>query len=468
MLRRHHRFFQSIQVIRDAAVVALAFAAAYFLRFSFPGLLPYEGPSPVDETVRVGLVLTVLWPLVGWASGLYRSRRAHSAWAELFDSAKVSLITFLLAVTVTYFVREVRFSRGVLVFWLVSVWTLVSAVRVASAVILRMARARGMNLRHVVVVGACPHSARVMATIAAQQSLGLRLHGVVAPRDQQALVGSHYGDHPVLGSVADLGRIVAERGIDQVIVALPLEQLAELKVIMAALSRETVDVRVVPDFFEHMTLCGGIEEFAGLPIINLQATPLGGWSLVAKRTFDIVAGGFAMLLALPVMLLVGLAVKLTSRGPLFYLQERVGMDGERFDIIKFRTMRVDAEEQGAQMTVADDPRRTPIGAFLRRLSLDELPQLWNVLRGDMSLVGPRPERPCFIEDFKNEIPRYALRHKIKAGITGWAQVHGMRGNTSIEKRIELDLYYIEHWSLSLDVKILIRTVFGGFLSRNAY
>jgi Undecaprenyl-phosphate glucose phosphotransferase len=253
-----------------------------------------------------------------------------------------------------------------------------------------------------------------------------------------------------------------------VLVALPMEQLGALKTIMATLSQETVDVRVVPDLYQYMTLCGGIDEFAGLPLINLQATSLVGWNLVIKRLFDMSLALTGMILISPLLVLVALAVRLSGRGPVFYTQERVGMDGRTFKMYKFRTMRVDAEADGAKMTVEGDPRRTAIGTVLRTLSLDELPQLWNVVRGDMSLVGPRPEQPGFVEDFKREIPRYALRHKIKAGMTGWAQVNGMRGNTSIEKRIEMDLYYIENWSMTLDFKILARTVFGGFLSRNAY
>jgi exopolysaccharide biosynthesis polyprenyl glycosylphosphotransferase len=229
-----------------------------------------------------------------------------------------------------------------------------------------------------------------------------------------------------------------------------------------------VDVRLIPDLYQYMTLCGSVEEFRGMPIINLQSTPLWGWNLIIKRFFDMLAAFAGLVLLSPVFLGLAVAVRLSSAGPIFYRQLRVGLDGSQFAMLKFRTMRTDAEVQGAQMTQVQDPRCTRLGAFLRRLSLDELPQLINVLVGDMSLVGPRPEQPCFIESFKQSIPRYALRHKIKAGMTGWAQINGMRGNTSIAKRIELDLYYIENWSLLLDLKILARTVLGGFLSPHAY
>jgi Undecaprenyl-phosphate glucose phosphotransferase len=237
---------------------------------------------------------------------------------------------------------------------------------------------------------------------------------------------------------------------------------------MERLALRTVDVKVVPDLYQYITLYGGLEEFGGLPIISLQGDPMDGWSRVAKRAFDIVFALVAIVLSAPAMLVTALMVKLTSRGPILYKQERMGMDGHTFHILKFRTMRIDAEVKGAQMASAEDPRRTPIGTFLRKFSIDELPQFFNVLVGDMSLVGPRPERPVFIEEFKRQIPRYHLRHKVKAGITGWAQINGLRGQTSIQKRIEYDLYYIENWSLLMDVKILVRTALGGFLSKNAY
>lgn len=470
MLRKHHRFFQSMQVLRDAAVVALAFFLAHLVRFSVPHLLPFESVSPREETLWVGMQLIVIWPVVGWASGLYVSRRTRSVFAEIFDVFKVSLIAFLIIVTVTYFARDERFSRGVLLLWAVFSLTMVSVARVASRVGLGWLRSRGYNLRHVVVVGAGPLARRVVETVEQHHSLGLRVTGVVAADAAEAVRWEREGvpGVPVLGGAHDVQEIVRTCAIDQVLVALPIDQLGVLKGLMATLSQETVDVRVIPDFYQFMTLCGGIDEFAGMPLISLQETPLVGWNLVIKRAFDVSMAAIGLVAVAPLMLLIAGLVRLGSPGPILYRQERVGMDGRLFGMYKFRTMRVDAEQDGARMTVPGDPRRTAIGSFLRRLSLDELPQLWNVLKGDMSLVGPRPERPCFIEDFKREIPRYALRHKIKAGMTGWAQINGMRGNTSIAKRIEMDLYYIENWSIILDVKILLRTVFGGFLSRNAY
>jgi Undecaprenyl-phosphate glucose phosphotransferase len=455
-----------MQVLRDAVVVAFTFVVAYYVRFSFPTVFPFFTVSPRQEAIWVGLMLMVVWPAIGWMAGLYVSRRSRSVAAEFFDVSKASFIAFLVLVTLAYFTRDERFSRGILVMWAVFSIVMVGTARVASRVLLRAIRSQGYNLRHVVIVGTGDLARRVAGLIRQQGSLGMRAVGVVAPNNERAK--TKIANLPLLGKVSDLHQILEQHSVDQVIVALPIEKLGALKEIMNMLSREPVDVRVIPDFYQYMTLCGSVEELGGLPIINLQATPLIGWNLIAKRTFDVLVSSLLLAAAAPLFALMAAIIKRASPGPVFYRQERVGMDGRHFKMVKLRTMRVDAEALGAQMTTPDDPRRTPLGSFMRRSSIDELPQLWNVLMGDMSLVGPRPERPCFIETFKRDIPRYALRHKIKAGMTGWAQVHGMRGNTSIAKRIELDLYYIENWSLLLDVKILARTLFGGFLSPNAY
>jgi Undecaprenyl-phosphate glucose phosphotransferase len=236
-----------------------------------------------------------------------------------------------------------------------------------------------------------------------------------------------------------------------------------------AIGDESVTIHVVPDLGRFTSLRGGVEEFEGLPFIHLRESPLYGWNQIAKRIFDAVFSLAVLLLLSPVLLALAAAVKVTSRGPVFYGQERMGLDGQRFRMLKLRTMRVDAErETGPVWAPPDDARRTPIGAFLRRFSLDELPQFVNVLRGEMSVVGPRPERPVFVERFRRTVPGYMLRHKVKSGVTGWAQVNGLRGNTSLETRIEYDIEYIERWSFWLDLKIIGMTVIRVLFDRNAY
>jgi Undecaprenyl-phosphate glucose phosphotransferase len=276
-------------------------------------------------------------------------------------------------------------------------------------------------------------------------------------------------DVPVIGTTSDVARIVEARGIDTVFLALPLEAHRAMFSVLRDVGRTVADVRVVPDLLQHITFRAGVEDLDGLPVVHLTQTPLTGWMSLTKRALDIGISLGALAVFSPLFGLIALAIRLEDRGAVFYRQTRMGLDGRPFDILKFRSMRPGAEdESGPVWSAPDDPRRTRVGRFLRATSLDELPQLLNVLRGEMSLVGPRPERPEFVRDFKDRFPQYMVRHRVRAGMTGWAQVNGWRGNTSLSKRIEYDLYYIENWSLALDLKILWMTVKHGFLHRNAY
>jgi Undecaprenyl-phosphate glucose phosphotransferase len=461
---RFQRFYNSVKLFLDLLALALSFGLAYYTRFH-AGILGFETLPPENDTwVVLGMVLAI-FPFTFRQSSLYTTNRARTHVSEVFEVFKATALATLILLALINLFRE-RYSRMTLLIFVGYAFLSVTAVRLITRHFLSQLRRRGFNLKSILVVGAGELGHRVIETIEGHRELGFRVIGVLTRRGGK--LGSTVRGAPVLGMLADVDRILDRHAIDQVIIALPLEDQPRVKELMERLGQRTVDVKIVPDLYQYITLCGGLEEFGGLPIISLQGGPLHGWNLVAKRGFDLLLALVALLIASPLMLLTALAVKLTSRGPIFYHQERMGMDGRTFHMLKFRTMRVNAESDGAQMATADDPRRTPIGWLLRRLSIDELPQFFNVVLGDMSLVGPRPERPVFIEEFKRQIPKYHLRHKVKAGITGWAQVNGLRGQTSIQKRIEYDLYYIENWSLLLDLKILVRTALGGFLSRNAY
>jgi len=295
--------------------------------------------------------------------------------------------------------------------------------------------------------------------------LGLKVVGFLAGEKEEE--GSIIERAPVLGIYESLPEIARSHGIKHVVFALPLDDQSYLKQLIGQIREDLVDIHIVPDFLRFYILNASIEELDGIPVINVSSSPLYGWGRIGKRALDISGSIVAIFLFSPVILALAVAVKMTSKGPVFYRQERMGYDGKRFTILKFRSMVVDAErETGAIWAQKDDPRTTRIGSFMRRWNLDELPQFFNVLRGEMSLVGPRPERPVFIDKFKNDIPRYMLRHKVKTGITGWAQVNGYRGRTSLKKRLEYDLFYIENWSLWFDVKILFLTLVKGF--KNAY
>jgi len=491
MLKKNAQFFEGLFVASDLFVVSLSWIFAYWLRFSSELIPVDKGVPEFAVYLRLMLFVWLIWVFTFKRFGLYQSMRGSSRFKELLTLVRANLFAILVLLAVTYLFREkdVPFSR--LVFVIFGITATLSTMLSRSVIrgVLRGLRSRGYNLRYALIVGAEDLAKQVSARLVAHPEYGVEVVGMLA-RDVRGrtpsaprfmtqgsaavqLSLSHEIAHdeanlPVVGQYDDLPRFIATGNIDQVIVALPLEDHNELPKVLASIGDSIVDVKLVPDYHKFIKLGSRVEEFDGLPFVNLLSTPLSGYNAIKKRAFDVVASSALLILFAPVLLLIALLVKLTSRGPIFFSQERVGLDGECFRIYKFRTMRVDAEAEGARFATKNDPRTTPIGKFLRRYSLDELPQLLNVLLGQMSLVGPRPERPVFIEEFRQHIPRYMLRHKVQAGMTGWAQVNGWRGNTSIEKRIECDLYYIENWSLSLDLKILGLTMWRGFTDRNAY
>jgi Undecaprenyl-phosphate glucose phosphotransferase len=331
---------------------------------------------------------------------------------------------------------------------------------------LRAIRRRGFNLRHVLIVGEGDAVEILIRRLDKFPELGLRTIGI-ATHETSTLKA--ISNKSVIGHFNDIKELISRYRPDQILLALPRHQYADLDRILALLKDEVIDLQLIPDIHEYVTLGCAIEDFDGLPIVNINDSPLNGWGAIAKRLTDIIASSFAIILLSPILSMIAIAVKLTSKGPILYGQERMGLDGRTFHMFKFRSMKIDAEDTtGAVWARPNDDRRTVMGSFLRSTSLDELPQLWNVFRGDMSLVGPRPERPVFVQKFRNDIPHYMLRHKVKAGITGWAQVNGWRGNTSLDRRIECDLYYIRNWSYLLDLKIITLTLWKGFINKNAY
>jgi Undecaprenyl-phosphate glucose phosphotransferase len=332
---------------------------------------------------------------------------------------------------------------------------------------LKSIRRKGYNLRYVLIVGEGELGQKLLQSFHSHPELGLKAVGFLS--DSREKVGEIIQGLKVIGTCNELSKIIKGGGVDQVFISLPFHLHEKIRDILTSLKNELVDIRVVSDLYDFITLRGGIDELEGLPIINIQDTPLHGWGKIVKRGLDVILSLIGIILLSPLVLIISVLIKMANPGPVFYVQGRMGFDGKIFKMLKFRSMVVDAEkETGSVWAKSNDPRRTPIGKILRKTSLDELPQLFNVLKGEMSLVGPRPERPDLIDQFKHNVPKYMLRHKIKAGMTGWAQVNGWRGNTSLEKRIEHDLYYIENWSLSFDLQILFLTIFKGLINKHAY
>jgi len=462
MLRAHSRLFEQLMFVADLALLVLCWVGAYALRFHVFG----HGDIPPFRDYALQLLpILVVWGLAYRAFDLYRPHRLGSHLAEWFDIAKASTLGVLVLIALmTFAFRSYEYSRMVIAtFWAVSIVG-ASLARAVFREALRVARRHGYNQRYAVLVGGGEPAAEVLRVLRRRPDTGIRLLGLLSDkREGEGLA------LPWLGGVEEIRAVLTSRPVDIVIIALPHVDYARLGAVLNEIGDEPVTIHFVPDLFSLASLRGGVEEFESVPFIHLRESPLYGWNLVLKRAVDVGLGALALGVALPVMAAIAATIAATSGRPVLYRQERMGLDGRRFRMLKFRTMSLDAETAtGPRWATPDDPRRTHLGAWLRRFSLDELPQLVNVLRGDMSLVGPRPERPAFVEEFRRRVPGYMLRHKVKAGITGWAQIHGWRGNTSIEKRIEYDLYYIERWSLRFDLSILLQTLWLGFRNRNAY
>jgi len=467
MLKKHSKFFESLLLLMDWATLSVSWALSYYLRF-YSGIIPvYKGIPPFKIYLTLLIFMIPLWSVVFKTFGLYRPRRVSTRFSEVLDIGKASTFATLIFISLTFLFRQYEFSRlTFFYFWLINI-VFLSLTRIVFREFLRFLRQKGYNQRYALIAGTEKLGQDLVTKLRKHPELGVQISGFLTSDSND--VGNDIQGIKVLGRYSDVRELITNRGIDIIFVALPFHAHNQLKEVLEWIGDETVSIMVLPDLFEFVTLRGSVSEFEGMPLISLRDTPLYGWNIIVKRVLDIVFSSLVIIFTSPVMLGIAILVKLTSSGPILFKQERMGLDGNTFSMLKFRTMSVDAEEAtGPVWAKKDDPRRTKMGKLLRRTSLDELPQFFNVLKGDMSIVGPRPERPVFIENFRNTIPKYMLRHKMKAGITGWAQVSGWRGNTSLEKRIEYDLYYIENWSLNFDLKIIWLTVWNGLIHKHAY
>ena len=453
MLYRYSEVFRTLLVVADLALVAGAWLAAYTLRFHAGIPAPLGQPPPVEYVYALVVILPLFLALFR-SHGLYEARRMDSPLGEAGAVIRATAMGMLVMGAITFFARSYFYSRLAIGFF--GLLTPIGVIGLRSTVrsVLRYARRRGLNLRHVLVVGSGALAESVVTRIARRPDAGLNLIGVVA----DGAIGGGVQGIPVIGNYGDLKVILGLQRVDQVIIALSRHESEIFEKVVAELEDEVVNVKIVPDLLHGFSLRSSVESLDGLPVIGLQETALVGWAALAKRSFDFSAAAIALLLLSPFLVAIALSILVSSGRPIFYRQTRMGHDGRIFQMRKFRSMRRDAEAGGPGWTKDGDPRRTRVGRWLRRYNLDELPQLVNVLRGEMSLVGPRPERPAYIEAFRRDVPGYMLRHKVRAGMTGWAQVHGWRGDTSIQERVEHDLYYIQKWSFWLDLRILFMTL----------
>ncbi|MGJ7511019.1 undecaprenyl-phosphate glucose phosphotransferase [Variovorax sp. GT1P44] len=457
-LGKFNPFLGLILRLGDIAILEVCGIVAFWARF---GALEM-GPDYVHALTR-GVLFAVI---VLNGSSLYRRWRGRAMADEFIKLGTLWLLMFCVMAVYALAVRDGHeTSRLWWASWLLFSITGAMLLRVALRAFARWMGTQGVDPRVSVVVGANPDAQRLVDAIRGDESCGIEVRGWFATHaDRSELTGA-----PMLGRLDNLGGYVESRGVDLVWLALPMWDQKKISYALNELKNSTADIKLVPDLFGLHLLNHSVEEIAGLPVLTLQQTPLQGAARVIKSVEDVLLAALILILISPLMLAISLAVKLSSPGPVFYRQERVSWNNKKFNMYKFRSMPVDAEQKtGAVWAKAGESRSTRVGAFLRKTSLDEFPQFINVLLGDMSIVGPRPERPVFVEQFKNEIPDYMKKHMVKAGITGWAQVNGWRGSTDLAKRIEYDIYYIENWSLKFDLQIIALTVLKGFVNKNAY
>ena len=462
MRRKQNLWFGLVTAVVDAIMVMVAFFAAYQLRAAvrtpaasnMPGIRVYAGMM----VIQVASLLATFF-----FYRLYHQPRGVSRVDQFYRILAAVSIGTLVATALTSFVyKELDYPRLMVIYFGCLAVVCVTAGRLLTGAYQTAVRARHPN--RVLIVGAGDVGRMIAQRIRQSPRLGYEAVGFLddTPGRRSA------AGVPVLGPLSALQQAIRSEDVDEVVIALPEASHEEVLDLIYQCEREKVLVKVFPDVFQIMATEVTIGDLNGLPMLTVRDVALRGWRLSLKRAMDVVGSAFGLVVLSPLLLLVALLIKLDSPGPVFYSQIRMGLDAKPFPVIKFRSMRVGAEDQtGAVWATRSDPRRTRLGAWLRRTSIDELPQLINVLLGDMSLVGPRPERPVFVEQFRQVVPRYMDRHREKAGLTGWAQVNGLRGDTSIVERTKYDLYYVENWSLLLDIKILLRTVFGAFRDRNA-
>ena len=468
MIKDNQQHFNRMHVFIDACVVVLSYVFAWWLKFS-SGILEYEefGVLPFSFYMQALIYIVPLYIMIYYAFSLYTPKRVQGRRLELSNIIMSNTVGFLIFNTGLNYLGISDFSRQMLGIFFVTNIIAEEITRLLIRRVLRSIRKNGYNQKHILLIGYSKATEQYIDRIKDNPQWGYNIRGILADNIAR---GTTYKGIKVIGSIGNLEYILPQNRLDEIAITLGLEEYYKLEKIVAKCEKSGVHTKFIPDYGNIIPTKPYTEDLLGLPVINIRYVPLSNtFHAFVKRVTDIVGSLICIAIFSPIMLVTAVLVKLTSKGPLIFKQERVGLHNEPFMMYKFRTMYVQTEEEEQKgWTQKNDPRVTGIGKFLRKTSLDEFPQLFNVLIGDMSLVGPRPERPQFVEKFREEIPRYMIKHQVRPGMTGWAQVNGYRGDTSIRKRIDCDLYYIENWTLGLDVKILFMTVFKGFVNKNAY
>lgn len=468
MIKDNQKVFNRLLVIIDAAITAASFMLAYFFKFYVLSNGPGQGVLSAEEYFSLLIFIVPMYVLLYYFCSIYAPKRTVRMRFEVYGIIKANFIGIIALIIVLFMViREFNYSRSVMLFFYIFNVGFTSTFRIVLRKGLRKIRKQGYNLKHILLVGYSRAAEEYIDRLMDNPQWGYVACGVL---DDHIPAGTLYKGVKVLGRLGNLEVILPENKLDEVAITLSLKDYDYLESIVSICEKSGVHTKFIPDYNSLIPSKPYTEDLLGLPVVNIRYVPLTNTgNILLKRVVDIAGSLAGILITSPIMLIAAILVRVTSSGPVIFKQQRVGLHNKPFYMYKFRSMDIQpVKEEKKAWTVRNDPRVTKVGRFLRRTSLDELPQLFNILKGDMSLVGPRPERPGWVEKFREEIPRYMVRHQVRPGLTGWAQVNGLRGDTSIRKRIEYDIYYIENWTLGFDVKIIIRTFFTGFINKNAY
>ena len=473
MIKDNQKMLNWVHVALDACIFAISYVLAYYLRFyssltDFNFLRVERGTFYPLRVYALWLVFLIpLYLFIYYSNRLYTPKRGKRKWLEVFQIILANTFGIAFFTFTLYLRKEGDISRHFLGIFYGTNIILSSAARLTLSYVLRVARRKGYNLKHILLVGYSHAAESYIDRIFANPQWGYYIHGIL---DDTLAVGTMYKKVPVIGTCYQLESFLSKMSLDEIVITLNIKNYDKLENIVAICEKSGVHTKFVPDYHSFIPTKPYTEDLYGLPVINIRNVPLSNtYNRIIKRVIDIFGTLVALIIFAIPMLIVAIIIKATSKGPIIFSQIRVGKHNKEFKMYKFRSMEIQkASAEKKAWTTSQDPRVTSIGKFIRKTSIDELPQLFNVLKGDMSLVGPRPERPYFVEKFKEEIPRYMIKHQVSPGLTGWAQINGYRGDTSIRKRIDHDLYYIENWTLGLDFKILFLTIFKGFINKNAY
>lgn len=467
LIQDNQKNFSRLQMLIDVIVLAVSYISAWFLRFMGPFAYSAEKGLSFEQYMLALIFIIPGYLLLYQAFTLYEPLHMQGRRLMLANIIKANVLGMLAFVFLLYMLKESDFSRLTAYIFCVVNILLEWGVRMLIFAVLRDMRKKGLNQKQIILVGYSRAAEEYIDRIEANPQWGYIVRGIL---DDNVPAGTVYKGIKVIGRIANLTVILPANRLDEIAITLGLSEYYRLEEIVAMCEKSGVHTKFIPDYNKIIPTKPYTEDILGLPVINIRYVPLSNtFNSMVKRVMDIFGSIAAIIVSSPVMLLMCILIKATSPGPLIYRQERVGLHNKTFWMYKFRSMEIQPEsEEKKAWTVKNDPRVTGIGKFMRRTSIDELPQLFNILKGDMSLVGPRPERPFFVEKFREEIPRYMVKHQVRPGLTGWAQVNGYRGDTSIRKRIDCDLYYIENWSIGFDIKILFLTIFKGFINKNAY